>query len=270
MKYMRKTPVEAIQWNGDNMNEVANFISPTKSCYTAYDSPGDLNIVWGDLSGRTLTAVLPKFGWIVREGKTFHFYKNITFHGTFEKVPDDDSKGVDWEGINKTIEDVFDSFDKAFIGFNDVFGAEPNKETSDVNRMRAQINPDGRLTKLIDDLYKDDEKTREEIKKNMSEGLKEMAGSDTHKATFESVLAELQKLHSAKNHDYGNSFTDLFKECGMIYAYGHLKEKLNRIKGIMDSEAQVKGEKLEDSLKDLASYAIMTLVELRSKDNGTD
>lgn len=90
------------------------------------------------------------------------------------------------------------------------------------------------------------------------------------KDQFDAILAELQKLHSAKNHDYGNSFTDLFKECGMIYAYGHLKEKLNRIKGIMDSEAQVKGEKLEDSLKDLASYAIMTLVELRSKDNGTD
>lgn len=90
------------------------------------------------------------------------------------------------------------------------------------------------------------------------------------KDQFDAVLAELQKLHSAKNHDYGNSFTDLFKECGMIYAYGHLKEKLNRIKSLMDSEAQVKGEKLEDSLKDLASYAIMTLVELRSKDNGTD
>ena len=90
------------------------------------------------------------------------------------------------------------------------------------------------------------------------------------KDQFDAILAELQKLHSAKNRDYGNSFTDLFKECGMIYAYGHLKEKLNRIKSLMDSEAQVKGEKLEDSLKDLASYAIMTLVELRSKDNGTD
>lgn len=90
------------------------------------------------------------------------------------------------------------------------------------------------------------------------------------KDQFDAILAELQKLHSAKNHDYGNSFTDLFKECGMIYAYGHLKEKLNRIKSLTDSEAQVNGEKLEDSLKDLASYAIMTLVELRSKDNGTD
>ena len=69
----------------------------------------------------------------------------------------------------------------------------------------------------------------------------------------------------AKNHDYGNSFAKLFKECGMTYAYGHLAEKLERVKSLMKDEAKVKDEGMKDSLLDLANYAILTIMEL---DNG--
>lgn len=80
---------------------------------------------------------------------------------------------------------------------------------------------------------------------------------------FSTITHKLAELHSAKNADYGDIFHELFKEHGVIVGYIHLKEKLQRIKSLMESEAKVKGERMEDSLMDLASYAIMTLVELR-------
>lgn len=84
--------------------------------------------------------------------------------------------------------------------------------------------------------------------------------------TFESVCKEMVETHKAKNHDYGDSFHNLFKELGINYAYGHLREKLERIKSLKDREAKVKSESMIDSLKDLANYAVMTLVELQNNE----
>lgn len=83
---------------------------------------------------------------------------------------------------------------------------------------------------------------------------------------FIHIVQELTDTYKTKNHDYGNSFADLFSECGMTYAYGHLKEKLNRVKNMIDKEPEVRGEKMEDSLKDLANYAILTIMELRKEE----
>jgi len=269
MEYMRETPVEAIQWNGDNEREVSEFIShATKSCSMWIDKSGNLITAYENISGRKLNAVVPKYGWVVRDGKTFQFYRDSTFRKTFEKIPDC-NKGIDWEGMDKTIKEVFDSFDEVFKGFKDVFGSKPSKETLDEIKMSAHINPDGRLAKLVDDLYKDDEKTREEIKKNMSEGLKEMAGSDTHKATFESVLDEMKELHAKKDKDYGSAFHKSFEEFGVTAGVVRLNDKMERVKSLVkNGKAEVKDESLLDSLEDLACYAVMLYVELKNKDNG--
>jgi hypothetical protein len=269
MKYMRKTPVEAIQWNPDNRTEFDKFVRKYTKDYTYYEYlSGSILLSYCDFNAHKHVVKIPKFGWVVREGNTLQFYKNSTFHKTFEKIQDC-NKGINREGMNKTIEDVFDSFDKAFVGFNDVFGVEPNKETSDVNRMRAQIDPDGRLTKLIDDLYKDDDKTRKEVEKQLSEGLKEMAGSDTHKATFESVLDEMKELHTKKNKDYGSAFHKSFEEFGVTAGVVRLNDKMERVKSLVkNGKAEVKEESMLDSLKDMASYAVMLYVELKNKENG--
>lgn len=269
MKYMRKTPVEAIQWNGDNQIEVADFLYKATDAYaTKDDGLGNLIIAYTNLKGRKSKAIVPKFGWVVRDGKTFQFYKDSTFRKTFEKIPDC-NKGIGWEGMDKTIKEAFDGFDEVFKGFKDVFGAAPIKEASDdVIGTSIQINPDGRLAKLIDSLYKDDEKTREEIKKNMSEGLKEMAGSDTHKATFESVLDEMKELHAKKDKDYGSAFHKSFEEFGVTAGVVRLNDKMERVKSLVkNGKAEVKDESLLDSLKDAACYAVMLYVELKNKKN---
>lgn len=83
---------------------------------------------------------------------------------------------------------------------------------------------------------------------------------------FKKITDEMYDTFKAKNHDYGFSFSNLFKECGMIYAYGHMTEKLERVKSLMKDEAKVKGEGMKDSLKDLANYAILTIMELERKE----
>lgn len=81
-------------------------------------------------------------------------------------------------------------------------------------------------------------------------------------STFRDITDEMYDTYKAKNKDYDDSFHQLFEECGMTYAYGHLKEKLVRMKSLMKDEAKVKGESMRDSLLDLANYAILTIMEI--------
>ena len=80
--------------------------------------------------------------------------------------------------------------------------------------------------------------------------------------TFRAITNKMCNTFEVKNHDYGSSFSNLFKECGMTYAYGHMAEKLERVKSLMKDDATVNGESIRDSLLDLANYAILTIMEL--------
>ena len=265
MKYMRKTPVEAIQWNGDNLNEVYDFIIKTAKSCCVKDDYSDLIIAYEDRRGRKFKTVIPLFGWVVREGNTFQFYRDTTFIKTFEEV----REGIDWEGMNKTVKEAFDSFDEAFEDFKDIFGTEPNKETLDLINRNAHTRNAIRSAKMTIDLCKDDERTREQVKKTLSDGLKEMAGSDTHKATFESVLDEMKELHAKKDKDYGSAFHKSFEEFGVTAGVVRLNDKMERVKSLVkNGKAEIKDESLLDSLEDLACYAVMLYVELKNKDNG--
>ena len=84
----------------------------------------------------------------------------------------------------------------------------------------------------------------------------------TYADRFKEITDKMFETFKAKNHDYGSSFSNLFKECGMTYAYGHMAEKLERVKSLMKDEAKVNGEGMKDSLLDLANYAILTIMEL--------
>lgn len=77
------------------------------------------------------------------------------------------------------------------------------------------------------------------------------------------ICQKLNKVYKAKNHDYGDSFGDTYKKLGIISAVTRLSDKMNRIMSLAVShDAHVKDEKIEDTLLDMANYAIMTLIEL--------
>lgn len=77
------------------------------------------------------------------------------------------------------------------------------------------------------------------------------------------ICQKLNQVYKAKNHDYGDSFGDTYKKLGIISAVTRLSDKMNRLVSLAVShDVQVKDEKIEDTLLDMANYAIMTLIEL--------
>ena len=269
MKYMRKTPVEAIQWNGDNLNEVYDFIIKTAKSCCAKDDYSDLIIAYEDRRGRKFKTVIPLFGWVVREGNTFQFYKDATFRKTFEEVQGNDDKGIDREGMSNILKEALDGCDEFSKGFKDIFRVEPSLGAG-LCITPAHIK--------IDNLYKGYEKTHEEVK--LSDGLKEMASNKEKEYshgktkgiesdTFESVLDEMKELHAKKDKDYGSAFHKSFEEFGVTAGVVRLNDKMERVKSLVkNGKAEVKDESLLDSLKDAACYAVMLYVELKNKKNG--
>ena len=77
------------------------------------------------------------------------------------------------------------------------------------------------------------------------------------------ICEDLTEIYENKNADYGDSYARLreeFPDSILIRIY----DKYSRLKRLMNNEAQVKDESIEDTLKDLANYCIMELIE-RSK-----
>lgn len=86
---------------------------------------------------------------------------------------------------------------------------------------------------------------------------------DSKTARHYAICQKLNAVYKAKNHDYGDSFGDTFKKLGIISAVTRLSDKMNRLMSLaVAHDAQVKDEKIEDTLLDMANYAIMTLIEL--------
>lgn len=75
------------------------------------------------------------------------------------------------------------------------------------------------------------------------------------------ICTRLNGLYERKNHDYGDSFGKSFVEYGMSMPCIRLEDKLNRLKALTRADAEVMDETIDDTLMDLANYAIMTLVE---------
>ena len=76
-----------------------------------------------------------------------------------------------------------------------------------------------------------------------------------------SICEDLNEIYARKNHDYGDSFGKGYTEYGMVMAVIRLEDKLNRLKSLIKAESLVKDESIEDTLMDLANYAIMTVIE---------
>ena len=85
---------------------------------------------------------------------------------------------------------------------------------------------------------------------------------------FSDIVTEMTELYAKKNHDYGNSFDEGCDKIGTGYPLGRLLDKMNRLIACMGKEDEMQvNESIEDTLKDLACYSVMTLSYLRRKRN---
>lgn len=85
----------------------------------------------------------------------------------------------------------------------------------------------------------------------------------------EELCKRLTFIYAQKNHDYGDSFHETFKEEGLAMCRIRLSDKLARFKTLsLGAEQKVNDESIRDTLLDLANYAIMTVMELdKQKEN---
>lgn len=81
----------------------------------------------------------------------------------------------------------------------------------------------------------------------------------------EEIVEEIAKLHDKKNNDYGGSYYEMLNECGTAAGSGIIFNKSRRLANLIKdkTEQMVNDESIEDTLLDLASYAIMTLEHIR-------
>ncbi|HCL4466748.1 TPA: DUF1599 domain-containing protein [Clostridium botulinum] len=79
------------------------------------------------------------------------------------------------------------------------------------------------------------------------------------------ICVDLNEIYKHKNHDYGDSFGETYKKLGIISAVTRITDKVNRLQSLCTKEQKVEDESIEDTLKDLANYSIMTLIEMEDK-----
>jgi len=78
---------------------------------------------------------------------------------------------------------------------------------------------------------------------------------------FKKITDEMYKTYKAKNADYGDSFVKIREEYPEAIII-RLMDKLERLKALYKNGYTPKvDESIEDTLKDMANYAIMELVE---------
>ena len=79
-------------------------------------------------------------------------------------------------------------------------------------------------------------------------------------------ICELLSItYEQKNEAYNDSFGKTFHELGIISALTRMQDKWNRIKALATgTKNNVKDERLEDTLLDMANYCIMTLIEMEA------
>lgn len=83
---------------------------------------------------------------------------------------------------------------------------------------------------------------------------------------YDLIVAGMRDTYVRKNQDYGDSVGETFKKFGLISFVVRLDDKMSRLCSLTKSKEQkVNDESIEDTLTDLANYAILALIELKKE-----
>ena len=81
---------------------------------------------------------------------------------------------------------------------------------------------------------------------------------------FREIAEQIAALYEKKDRAYGNSFGDTYKKLGIISAVTRISDKYNRLCNLATNpRVDNLGENIEDTLKDMAAYCIMTIMEMK-------
>ena len=76
---------------------------------------------------------------------------------------------------------------------------------------------------------------------------------------YEKIVLDTMKLCIAKNKDYGSSVQDTYNKFGDVSYLVRITDKYNRICTLLDKEAEVKDESIDDTIRDMANYCFLWL-----------
>lgn len=86
------------------------------------------------------------------------------------------------------------------------------------------------------------------------------------KQRFGDLAKEITETYIKKNNDYGDSFGISVNKYGLIAALTRISDKFNRLENlILTDNALVEDESVRDTLLDLATYCLMTVMEIEGK-----
>lgn len=88
---------------------------------------------------------------------------------------------------------------------------------------------------------------------------------------FNKVAKDICDLYEKKNDLYGDAFGKTYEKLGIISAVSRISDKLHRLESLCTNKnVSVLSSSIDDTLTDIASYAIMTLVEREGERRETD
>ena len=80
------------------------------------------------------------------------------------------------------------------------------------------------------------------------------------------IINNIHTMYKDKNEDYGDSFDKSLDKFGLLSSLIRLTDKMNRFEQLIDGESKVTSESIDDTLLDMANYAIMTVMWRRIND----
>lgn len=81
---------------------------------------------------------------------------------------------------------------------------------------------------------------------------------------YHDIVAYMTDTFRAKNHDYGSSTRDVYKDFKDSYMV-RISDKYNRVRNLMkigEENSQVTDEKLQDTILDMANYCVLWLTNI--------
>jgi len=81
------------------------------------------------------------------------------------------------------------------------------------------------------------------------------------------ICNELNLIYERKNHDYGDAFAKLRQEVPTAILV-RIFDKYSRLKNLLQgAEQKVNDESITDTLRDLANYCVLELIERKMEQN---
>lgn len=94
---------------------------------------------------------------------------------------------------------------------------------------------------------------------SVSEVLHKASTMSSFEFSLDKITSDIVDLLVRKNANYGNSFDRQMDEYGMIAAVIRLDDKMSRLRALTKGEPDKVGESLDDTLRDIVGYTLLTL-----------